>query len=84
MAAGCEDTGQSWRDPWPQHNEGCRDTDSSRQGPDTATLEAQTRPQRTGPSWVRIFVGGLVDGVKQTLRVTLGRFRAETTRKENR
>ena len=69
--------------PLAQHNEGCRDTDS-RQGPDTATLEAQTRPQRTGPSWVRIFVGGLVDGVKQTLRVTLGRFRAETTWKENR
>lgn len=70
--------------PLAQHNEGCRDTDSSRQGPDTATLEAQTRPQRTGPSWVRIFVGDLVDGVKQTLRVTLGRFRAETTWKENR
>ena len=35
-------------------------------------------------SWVRIFVGGLVDGVEQTLRVTLGRFRAETTWKENR
>jgi len=42
--------------------------------PDTATLEAPTRPQRTCPSWVRIFVGGLVDGAKQRLRVTLGQF----------
>jgi hypothetical protein len=26
----------------------------------TATLDSQTRPQRTGPSWIRIFVTGLV------------------------
>ena len=28
--------------------------------PGAVTLEPRTRPQRTGPSWVRIFVGGLV------------------------
>src|SRR5919205_4050062 len=28
-------------------------------GQDTATLQPPTNPQRTGPSWVRIFAGGL-------------------------
>jgi hypothetical protein len=28
--------------------------------PGTTTLEPPTRPQRTGPSWARSFVGGLV------------------------
>jgi hypothetical protein len=46
--------------PLGQHKERCHDTDSSRPAPGTTTLGPPTRPQLTGPSWARIFVGGLV------------------------
>jgi RsiW-degrading membrane proteinase PrsW (M82 family) len=60
MAAGREDIRPPWRDPWSQHKEGAMTRLAAEAVPDTATPEPEIRTPRDGPSWVRIFVGGLV------------------------
>src|SRR6266540_5042594 len=60
MAAGRDDTRPSWRDPWSQHKERAMTQLAADAAPNTTTAEPQSRTPRSGPSWARVFVGGLV------------------------
>src|SRR5262245_33959942 len=59
MAAGHGDAGRLWRDPCSSTRRGVMTQTATEPIQDTATAAPPTSPQRTGPSWVRVFVSGL-------------------------